>query len=101
MLILSVHLCHDASICLLEDGHLKKYFLVERFTRKKHDDDDKVILDLVSGVASKLKKKLNGRMNKCARKKFLAVSALYSLADRQSLSTMLVCIIVLCHTATV
>ena len=59
MLILSVHLCHDASICLLEDGHLKKYFLVERFTRKKHDDDDKVILDLVSGMASKLKKKLN------------------------------------------
>ena len=39
MLILSVHLCHDASICLLEDGHLKKYFLVERFTRKKHDEN--------------------------------------------------------------
>lgn len=59
MLIISVHLGHDASVCLLEDGCLKKYFLVERYTRKKHDNDKKVITDLVSGLASKLKKKLN------------------------------------------
>ena len=59
MIILGIHLGHDASVCILEDGRLQKYFLVERYTRKKHDDDRKFILDLVSGISSKLKEKLN------------------------------------------
>lgn len=42
MRILSVHLGHDASICILNDGVLEKYFLVERYTRKKHDNDRKL-----------------------------------------------------------
>jgi len=59
MLILSIHLGHDSSVCILNNGSLEKYFLVERYTRKKHDDNDKFILNLVSGIASKLKKKLD------------------------------------------
>lgn len=35
--ILGIHFTHDSSVCLLENGRLKKYFLVERFTRLKHD----------------------------------------------------------------
>jgi carbamoyltransferase len=37
MRILSIHLGHDSSCCIYNDGKLEKYFLVERFTRKKHD----------------------------------------------------------------
>lgn len=59
MLILSVHLGHDSSVCILNDGKLEKYFLVERYTRKKHDDDDQFLLKLVSGISSKLNKKLD------------------------------------------
>ena len=59
MRILSVHLGHDASICILNDGVLEKYFLVERYTRKKHDNDRKFILNLVSGICIKLKEKLD------------------------------------------
>lgn len=59
MLILSIHLGHDSSICIFNNGNLEKYFLVERYTRKKHDDNSKFILDLVSGIVSKLNKKLD------------------------------------------
>ena len=59
MLILSVHLGHDSSVCILNDGHLEKYFLVERYTRKKHDDDRKFILNLITGISSRLKEKLD------------------------------------------
>lgn len=59
MLILSVHLGHDSSICLFNNGCVEKYFLLERFTRKKHDYDKKVILNLVNGICSKLNEKLD------------------------------------------
>jgi len=59
MRILSIHLGHDASICILNDDNLEKYFLVERYTRKKHDNDRKFILNLVSGICAKLREKLN------------------------------------------
>jgi carbamoyltransferase len=59
MLILSVHLGHDSSVCIFNNGNLEKYFLVERYTRKKHDDNDRFLLDLISGIASKLNKKLD------------------------------------------
>jgi carbamoyltransferase len=59
MLILSVHLGHDSSICVLNNGNLEKYFLLERFTRKKHDYDKKVILNLISSISNKLKEKLD------------------------------------------
>lgn len=59
MLVLSVHLGHDSSVCILNNGNLEKYFLVERYTRKKHDDDDQFILELISGIASKLNKRLD------------------------------------------
>jgi carbamoyltransferase len=55
MVILSVHLGHNASICLLKNGHVKKYFLIERLTRKKYDYDEKVILSLVKNICQKLK----------------------------------------------
>lgn len=53
MLILSIHLGHNASICLFDDGEVKKYFLVERFTRKKYDNDIAVILKLVNAICRK------------------------------------------------
>ena len=59
MIILSIHLGHDSSVCILNDGNLEKYFLVERYTRKKHDDDRKFISNLVSGISVKLKEKLD------------------------------------------
>jgi carbamoyltransferase len=59
MIILSIHLGHDSSVCILNNGNLDKYFLVERYTRKKHDDDRKFILNLVSGISAKLKEKLD------------------------------------------
>ena len=37
MKILSIHIGHDASVCLYNNGAVEKYFLVERFTGKKHD----------------------------------------------------------------
>jgi len=37
MNVLGIHSGHDASICLLSNGCIEKYFLTERFTRKKHD----------------------------------------------------------------
>ncbi len=37
MRILSIHIGHDASACILKDGIVEKYFLAERFTRVKHD----------------------------------------------------------------
>lgn len=59
MRILSVHLGHDASICILNDGVLEKYFLTERYTRKKHDYNTKFVFDLVVNIAAKLKEKLD------------------------------------------
>jgi carbamoyltransferase len=53
MLILSVHLGHDSSICIFNNGNVEKYFLVERYTRKKHDDDGRFILKLVNSICSK------------------------------------------------
>ena len=53
MLILSIHSGHDASVCILNDGRLEKYFLVERFTKKKHDDDAKTVLKLVDIICRK------------------------------------------------
>ena len=55
MTILSVHLGHNSSICLLKNGHVKKYFLIERLTRKKYDYDEKVVLSLVKNICQKLK----------------------------------------------
>jgi carbamoyltransferase len=54
MTILSVHLGHNSSICLLKNGHVKKYFLLERLTRKKYDYDEKIILTLVKNICRKL-----------------------------------------------
>lgn len=53
MLILSIHSGHDASVCIFNDGRLEKYFLVERFTRKKHDDDSTTVLRLVDILCKK------------------------------------------------
>lgn len=47
MTILSFHRGHDASVCLYEDGDVKKYFLVERFTKIKHDHNFLSILDFI------------------------------------------------------
>jgi len=55
MVILSVHLGHNSSICLLKNGCVKKYFLIERLTRKKYDYDEKVILSLIKNICQKLK----------------------------------------------
>ena len=55
MVILSVHLGHNSSICLLKNGHVQKYFLIERLTRKKYDYDEKVILSLVKDICQKFK----------------------------------------------
>ena len=55
MVILSVHLGHNSSICLLKNGCVKKYFLIERLTRKKYDYDERVILSLVKNICYKLK----------------------------------------------
>ena len=55
MVILSVHLGHNSSICLLKNGHVQKYFLIERLTRKKYDYDEKVVLSLVKNICQKLK----------------------------------------------
>lgn len=45
MKILSIHFGHDSSICLYNNGIVEKYFLVERFTGKKHDCDVSKILN--------------------------------------------------------
>ena len=55
MIILSIHLGHNSSICLLINGCVKKYFLLERLTRKKYDYDEKVISSLVQNICQKLK----------------------------------------------
>jgi len=55
MIILSIHLGHNSSICLLINGCVKKYFLIERLTRKKYDYDEKVILFLIKYICQKLK----------------------------------------------
>ena len=47
MKILSIHFGHDSSVCLYDDSVVEKYFLVERFTGKKHDYDFYKILDKV------------------------------------------------------
>lgn len=52
MLILSVHLGHDSSVCVFDNGRIEKYFLLERITRKKHDYDKKVLLKLVNTICS-------------------------------------------------
>lgn len=52
MLILSVHLGHDSSVCIFDNGHIEKYFLLERFTRKKHDYDEKILLKLIDTICS-------------------------------------------------
>jgi carbamoyltransferase len=59
MLILSVHLGHDSSICVLNNGNLEQYFLVERYTRKKHDDNQSTILVLLNDICSKLTEPLD------------------------------------------
>lgn len=53
MLILSVHLGHNSSICLLKNGNIEKYFLIERLSRKKYDYDEKIILTLVRSICIK------------------------------------------------
>lgn len=53
MLILSVHLGHDSSVCIFNNGRIEKYLLLERFTRKKHDYDKKVLVKLVDTICSK------------------------------------------------
>ena len=55
MLILSIHLGHNSSICVFNNGNIEKYFLVERFTRKKYDYDKELILKLVNDICSELK----------------------------------------------
>ena len=47
MKILSIHIGHDASVCLYNNGAVEKYFLVERFTGKKHDRNLYEILDKI------------------------------------------------------
>ena len=59
MLILSIHLGHDSSICVLNNGNLEQYFLVERYTRKKHDDNQSTILVLLNDICSKLTETLD------------------------------------------
>ena len=60
MKILSVHSGHHhASVCILNDGNLEKYFLVERYTRKKYDGDERFALNLVRDICAKLKEKLD------------------------------------------
>ena len=54
MLILSVHLGHDSSICVFNNGNVEEYFLLERITRKKHDYNEEVILKLVNTICSRL-----------------------------------------------
>lgn len=55
MLILSIHLGHNSSICVFNNGNVEKYFLVERFTRKKYDYNKELILKLVNDICSELK----------------------------------------------
>lgn len=55
MLILSVHLGHNSSVCLFKDGKIERYFLIERLTRKKYDYDKKVISSLVDNISKKWK----------------------------------------------
>jgi carbamoyltransferase len=54
MLILSIHLGHDSSICVLNNGQVQEYILLERITRKKHDYDEEVILKLVNTICNRL-----------------------------------------------
>ena len=44
MKIWSFHFGHDSSVCLYNNGVIEKYFLVERFTGKKHDSEIHKIL---------------------------------------------------------
>lgn len=53
MRILSIHFGHDSSICTLNNGVIEEYFLVERFTRKKHDDDVYQILKYIFSIIDK------------------------------------------------
>jgi carbamoyltransferase len=50
MRILSIHVGHDSSCCIYNDGKLEKYFLVERFTRKKHDSNTINIINFICKV---------------------------------------------------
>ena len=59
MVILGVHLGHNSSICLLYNCNVEKYFLIERFTRKKYDYNKKVILKLINTISNQLKEKLD------------------------------------------
>jgi carbamoyltransferase len=59
MVILSVHLGHNSSICVLENGSVKKYFLIERFTRKKYDYDKNSILHLIKQICGELEESLD------------------------------------------
>jgi carbamoyltransferase len=47
MRILSIHFGHDSSICLYNNGIVEKYFLVERFTRIKHDLNISKLLNII------------------------------------------------------
>lgn len=45
MKILSIHRGHDASLCLYENGKIKRFILSERISRIKHDDNIKILID--------------------------------------------------------
>lgn len=47
MKILSIHLGHDSSVCLYNKGIVEKYFLVERYSRIKHDNNLKVLFSII------------------------------------------------------
>jgi carbamoyltransferase len=46
MRILSIHFGHDASFCVYEDGKIHSYFLTERTTKVKYDDNIQSIINL-------------------------------------------------------
>ena len=52
MRILSIHNGHDSSCCIYNDGKLEKYFLVERFTRIKHDPS---IMNIINNISKIIK----------------------------------------------
>jgi len=57
--MLSVHLGHNSSICIFNNGNVEKYFLIERLTGKKYDYDKKVILNLIVDICKKLNERLD------------------------------------------
>ena len=58
MIILSFHIGHNFSICLLNDGKIEKYFVLERFTKIKYDnaespDSENVLVELIHDICKK------------------------------------------------